>query len=311
MNLFLKTLERLKVMYKGLIIVNFNYGTASDAIQHKIDKLKEEFLLLDTELEILKNDGSLALINDSGYIELNIPKCDFVIYLDKDKYLLNLLIKEDILIFNRPDFITLCDDKMLTHIKLANHNINMPKTIAGPLYYNLKNNNSEEVINNIINQLSFPIIVKGVHGSMGLNMMYASNKDELLDAYEQMKLEPLLFQEYITSSYGKSIRVMVVDHQILGAILRYHDNDFRSNYKGSKSEEFILNDEYKQFILKIVNILDIDYAGIDLLIGQNNEPILCEINQNAFFKEFLEITNINVAKIYAKMVIRKVKDVIK
>ncbi len=311
MILFLKTLERLKVMYKGLIIVNFNYGTASDAIKHKINKLKEEFLLLNTEIEILKNDGSLALINDSGYIELNIPKCDFVIYLDKDKYLLNLLVKEDILIFNRPDFITLCDDKMLTHIKLANHNINMPKTIAGPLYYNLKNNNSKEVINNIINQLSFPIIVKGVHGSMGLNMMYASNKDELLEAYEQMKLEPLLFQEYITSSYGKSIRVMVVDHQILGAIFRYHDNDFRSNYKGSKSEEFILNDEYKQFIMKIVNILDIDYAGIDLLIGQNNEPILCEINQNAFFKEFLEITNINVAKIYAKMVIRKVKDVIK
>ena len=57
---------------------------------------------------------------------------------------------------------------------------------------------------------------------------------------------------------------------------------------------------------KIANILKIEYAGIDLLFSENGDPILCEINSNAFFEEFEKVTNINVAKKFAEMVIRKV-----
>ncbi len=295
-------------MYKkGIIIVNHQYGNASKNIDYKIMRFKEEFSKLDIALQVIKNDGSLSYIDSNGAIKLNIGTCDFIIYLDKDKYLLNLLKKENIKVFNRPDFIQLCDDKMLTHIALSNYNIAMPKTIPGPLNYNLNDDNSLEIITNITKQLKFPMLIKGVYGSLGLNMMYANSKEELLDCYQKMKNQPLLFQEYISSSYGKSIRCLVIDNKLVGAFLRYNPNDYRSNYfKGAKSKPIKLDSEYIDFVNKISKILNIEYAGVDLLFGDTG-PILCEINPNAFFSEFEKVTHINVAKLFANMVVKKIK----
>ena len=298
-------------MYQGIIIVNHQYGMASGPIEYKIKRFKEEFLKFDCQLIALKNDGSLSYIDNTGNIILNLPKFDFIIYLDKDKYLLQILKKENAIVFNEPDFIQLCDDKMLTHIRLSNLNISMPKTIPGPLNYNLKDDNFNQIIDNIIDKINFPMLIKGVYGSMGLNMLLVRNKKELLDGYSKMKKEPLLFQEYITSSYGKSLRVLVVDKKIVGTFLRYNDNDYRSNFSiGAKSMPYQLNEEYIEFVNKIVNELNISYAGIDLLFGKDNKPILCEINPNAFFSEFEKVTNVNVAKLFANMVIKKIKNVV-
>ena len=68
------------------------------------------------------------------------------------------------------------------------------------------------------------------------------------------------------------------------------------------------NKKYHEFAQKIADILNIEYAGIDLLDDKNGQPILCEINSNAFFEEFEKVTGLNVAKAYAEMVIRKIKD---
>ena len=54
-----------------------------------------------------------------------------------------------------------------------------------------------------------------------------------------------------------------------------------------------------------INKLNIEYAGIDLLLDQNQQPVLCEINSNAFFEEFEKVTKINVAKEILKMVIER------
>ena len=60
------------------------------------------------------------------------------------------------------------------------------------------------------------------------------------------------------------------------------------------------------FASNIVQKLDILYAGIDLLYDENDEPVLCEINSNAFFEEFEKVTGIDVAKLYVDMVIKEV-----
>lgn len=293
-------------MKKGVIIINHQYGAASKNITHKINRFKEEFSKLDTKIDVLENDGSLAIIK-GGDIVLNMAKYDFCIYLDKDKYLARIIEKAGMPIFNRPSFIELCDDKMFTHIRLANLGFKMPKTIPGPLVFSNHECSNEEVLNNVLKEISFPLLIKGVYGSLGLNMEYVSNKDEFNIAYDKMKDQPLLFQEYIKSSYGKSLRCLVVDHKLLGAFERYNPNDYRSNFhEGASSKPFSLPDNYIGFINRIIDELDIEYAGIDLLFGEDNEPILCEINSNAFFKEFENVTHINVAKEFATMVLNKI-----
>ena len=48
-----------------------------------------------------------------------------------------------------------------------------------------------------------------------------------------------------------------------------------------------------------------------MLIDNKNTPLVCEVNSNAFFGMFEQITGINVAKIYAQYIFESVKKIVK
>lgn len=289
----------------GVIITNQEIGHN----KYKIKRFKEEFSKLGVDLDVFANDGTIAIIRDNS-IEIDLPKCDFVLYLDKDIYLAKELERNGYRLFNKPDFIKLCDDKMLTSIACSNIGIRMPKTMACPLFYSneLKEENLT-FLNKVINELGLPLVFKRVYGSLGEGIHLVHTKEELIELYKEYCRQPLQFQEYIQTSYGKSMRVLIIDEKVVGGFIRYNTDDFRSNYgntaTGKKAENC---DEYYQFADKIAKKLHIEYAGIDLLLGENNKPVLCEINSNAFFEEFEKVTGINVAKQFAEMVIAKVQN---
>ena len=281
----------------GIIITNQDIGHNA----YKIKRFTEEAKKLGISLLHFINDGSLAVIKDNNIV-VKLPKCDFIIYLDKDIYLARILERNGYRLFNNADFIKMCDDKMLTNI-----GINMPKTIAGPLFYSptLKEENLK-FLDDVIEELGLPLVMKKVYGSLGLGVFLVDNKEQLISLYKENCRQPLQFQEYIASSYGKSLRVLIIDGKVIGAFQRYNAEDFRSNYGSTaSSKEFKLNGKFLELATKISNKFDIEYAGIDFLFGKNDEPILCEINSNAFFEEFEKITKINVAKLFMEMVKRK------
>ena len=288
----------------GLIIVNQTIGHN----QYKIDRFKEEFSKRGISLEIFVNDGTLAIIKDNK-IKINLPKADFVFYLDKDIYLARLLEKEGYRLFNRADFIKLCDDKMLTFIACANEGINMPKTIAGPLVYTDLIEENYKFLDDVAKEIGFPMVVKRVYGSLGEGVYLVRTKEELCSLYSTIARNPVVFQEYMNNSYGQSIRVLIIDGKVFGSFVRFNKYDFRSNYGDLSDGKNIENPEkYEGFAKEIAEKLKIEYAGIDLLIDKNNEPILCEINSNAFFEEFEKVTKLDVAKAIADMVVRKVNN---
>ena len=287
---------------RGLIITN-------QEIRHneyKIQRFKEEFSKLGVELDVRKNDGSLAKIENNN-VKLNIPECDFVIYLDKYQYLARLLEKFGKRLFNRADFIKICDDKMLTFIACSNEGIRMPDTYAGPLVYSSIEEPHVEFLDEISSKLGFPMVVKKVYGSLGEGVYLAKDKEELISLYKEICHSPVLFQKYMSASSGHSIRVIIIDGKVFGAFIRKNSGDFRSNFGTTAGSEKLQNPEkYLIFAAKIAEKLDIEYAGIDLLDDENGEIVLCEINSNAFFEEFEKTTGLNVAKAFAEMVVRKI-----
>ena len=100
---------------------------------------------------------------------------------------------------------------------------------------------------------------------------------------------------------------LIIDKKVVGGFIRYNKTDFRSNY-GENASSRPLKEGDKCFKLAsyIAKELDIEYAGIDFMFLESGEPILCEINSNAFFEEFEKVTGINVAKEYALMIKRKI-----
>ena len=287
----------------GIIIINQEVGHNV----YKIKRYKEEFSKLGISLDVFVNDGTLAMIKDSE-LKVNLPACDFIIYLDKDIYLARILEKAGYRLFNKADFIKLCDDKALTNIACASRGIKMPDTITGPLFYSqeLKEENFK-FLDDVIAKLGLPLILKRVYGSLGLGVYLIKTKEELIEAYKEHCRAPILFQKYVGSSYGVSARVIIIDKKVVGGFIRYNKTDFRSNY-GDNASSRPLKERDKCFELAsyIAKELDIEYAGIDFIFLESSEPILCEINSNAFFEEFEKVTGINVAKEYALMIKRKI-----
>ena len=288
-------------MKRVLIIVN-GYGLAS-GIEHQVKRLKEEFLKRGVEVEITKNTQVFAYIFE-GKTKIELPKFDFVLYLDKDRYVAGLLEKAGYKLYNSIDSIIKCDDKMLTHICLADHGIKMPTTISSTLCYT--DNGNRDYLKLVEEKISLPMIVKEVYGSLGKQVYFAKNHEELLAIENKLIHVPHIFQEFIYSSYGKDYRIIVIGGKVVAYMKRENPNSYLSNLAaGGTSSKTELPDEYLKVAEKCSSILGLDYCGVDILEGPSGEPIVSEVNSNAFYEGIEKTTGVNVAGCYIDYLLKK------
>ena len=288
-------------MKKVLIVIN-GYGLAA-GIQHQVIRLQEEFSKRGISTEIIKNTEVFAYIFE-GNAKTELPKYDFVLYLDKDRYIAQLLEKNGYKLYNSIDSIIKCDDKMLTHITLANENIKMPTTISSTLCYT--DNGNRDYLDKVIEKLGFPLIIKENYGSLGKQVYLANNKEELLEIENRLIHIPHLFQQFVSSSSGKDYRIIVIGHKVVAYMKRENKNSYLSNLAaGGTASVTNLSNEYLDMAVKASKILGLDYCGVDILEGPNGEPILSEVNSNAFYEGIEKTTGINVAGCYVDYLLNK------
>ena len=295
---------------QGKIIINPYLRPKQSVFQAQ--RICDELVKLGVSVEIV-TDAFLRLRLENGKIASNLLGADFIVYLDKDKYLSEMFAKSGVRLFNSHQSIRVCDDKARTYIALSDKKVKIPKTAFAPLCYNGADTLKKEVLQNLVNGLGgYPIIVKECYGSMGKGVHKAENFDELFELYTALKTSPHFYQEFISSSSGTDIRITLVGGRAISVMKRSNQNDFRSNVAvGGNGVKIDLDDqEYSEFVKtaeKVAKTLNLDYCGVDLLIGENFEPILCEVNSNAFFEETERVCNVNVAKSYAEHIVKSLK----
>lgn len=290
-------------MKKALCLLNAYVQTEGPLYFYK--RMKEELLRYDILLERKTNAEILTYIDSEGNARSRLGNYSFVLYLDKDLYVSFLLEKLGYKLFNSANSIRLCDDKMLTHLALADHGIKMPKTITAPLNYSAII--SDEFIQNLETELSFPFVAKENFGSLGKNVFLIRKHEELIEFEKNHYQNPRLYQEFIASSKGFDYRVIVIGGVVKAAMKRVNKNDWRSNIaQKGHGEKAILPPSYAQMAEKAATLLDLDYCGIDILEGLDKEPILCEVNSNAFLTGIEATTKINVAGSYAAQIVSKI-----
>lgn len=286
-------------MPKGLIITN-GYLVAN-GIKHQLSRLTEEFLKLGVEVEVKRNNELHSYI-EKGNIKANLGHYDFVMYLDKDRYIADLLERSGYRLFNKVLSIVRCDDKMLTHITLSNSGIKMPTTISSTLCYH--DDGNRDYLKDVEKTIGFPLIVKENYGSLGRQVYFVENSAELKQIEDKLIHIPHIFQEFISTSKGVDYRVIVIGHKPVAYMKRENKHSYLSNLAtGGRAYKVDLPKPYLDVAVKASEILDMDYCGVDLLIGPNDEPVLSEVNSNAFFEGIEKATGINVAGCYAKYVI--------
>ena len=289
---------------KGIVLLNAY--TKSAGANRQASRIAEELNALGVQTEMRLN-GAFDADIFSSRVRL-AQKPDFVVYLDKDKYLSRLWEKEGVRLFNSAEGVEVCDDKMLTYIALANGGVEIPDTLPAPLCYYPDARVREEYCRVVEERLGYPLVVKKSFGSWGMDVNLIQNFAELTKIAEEYKLFPHLYQTYIAAKRGEDTRVLVIGGKAVAAMRRRNDGDFRSNIElGGRGYPAEITKSYREISERAARLLSLDYCGIDLLEGEDGRPIVCEVNSNAFFNEAEKVTGVNIAGAYAAHIAREMK----
>lgn len=260
-------------------------------------------------LQLIANNEIYCLIEDGKNI-IKVPTAtfepNFILFLDKDIRLAKQLEKLGYRLFNSREVIENCDDKILTFEVLANSGIKMPKTLFSAMLFNGTGNGEADLgFTNIIEEtFSYPLVIKEAFGSFGAQVYLIHNREELIAKQKELLYVPHLYQEFIASSKGRDVRIYVVGNQVVASMYRHSDTDFRANISsGASMSPYEPSEAFCELAIKATEELEADFTGVDLLFGENDEPILCEVNSNAHIKNIYDCTGIDVAEAIFKHIL--------
>lgn len=280
---------------RHIIVVNAYIRNRSQLNQAQ--RIAEELRLLGVECDIITNIN-LATIKNGNVIAQKADKC---IFLDKDRAAARLLEKSGARLFNSAESIDICDDKMLTHVVLANNGIPMPDSIYSPLCY-YPDARVDETFLKSVEKLGYPLVAKMCFGSLGAGVYLINNYSELAAFENENKICAHFYQKFIGKG-GEDIRAIVIGGKFVCAMKRTNKKDFRSNIGlGGQGERYEADAELIELCERAAKILNLDYCGIDVLTDSNGYYI-CEVNSNAFFAEAERVCGVNIAKKYAELII--------
>lgn len=289
---------------KGLILTNAYYD--AEAALYPARRLKEELEALGAAADVRRNDFFPFAV-EGGVLRSWLEGYGFCVYLDKDKYVLRALGLAGVPVFDKPEAIVTCDDKMLTFFALAGQGVPMPDTLPGLLCYTPSASVREETLRAVEERFGYPVIVKEAYGSLGKGVYLAENRAQLAAVAEKVKCSAHLYQRFIAESRGRDVRAIVVGGRCVGAMLRRSGGDFRSNIgAGGRGEPYPVGEELRAVAERAARALDLDFCGVDLLFGPEGW-LVCEVNSNAFFGEFERVTGINVARAYAAHILQTLR----
>ena len=196
-----------------------------------------------------------------------------------------------VLVLNGSQSIEASKDKLATLQVLSSNNIPIPKTMLAKFPLN---------IDYVEREFTYPLILKTVSGSEGKGVVLCETKSHLEDIASFMEESRdarvnVILQEFVASSRGKDIRVVVVGGRPVGAMLRTATaGRFKANVSaGAKVKPFQTNPQVEWLAIESARVLGLEIAGVDILFDGDSYRV-CEVNSSPGFEGFEEATGVNV-----------------
>ena len=177
---------------------------------------------------------------------------------------------------------------------IESHYFQKPKYLAGL---------SDLPFDMLADYLKLPFVAKGLESSMGQEVFLMKNKDEYNTLSQSfLPNKEWLFEEFIEESYGHDMRLYCVRGEVIAAMERISNNDFRANVAlGSSVKKINIKQEFQNIAQDIYRQTELDFVGLDLLFGKD-APYFCEINVTAGMEGIEKATGINVADTVIKTI---------
>lgn len=246
-------------------------------------------------LQMKTNDEVLTYLQQDQSLKESLPQ--FVLFWDKDVYLAKRLESLGVRLFNSAAAVETCDNKILTALALQAANLPMPRTYIPPKTFENVGYTAWRFLDEAQRALGYPMIIKEAYGSFGAQVYLADNRTEAEERIKRLAGKDILLQQFIWASKGRDIRVNVVGDTAVCAMERVNEKDFRSNVTGGGIGRAITP---SQAVLRVAvqacKAVGADFAGVDVLLDEQGEPLVCEVNSNPHFKSTIDATGIDLSE---------------
>jgi len=200
----------------------------------------------------------------------------------------------------RPEGFTIGHNKVLTHLRLQEHDIPQPTTYLAA---------TADAGKKILKRVSFPIVMKLPTGTHGKGVVFADSPESassMIDVLALLK-QPFLMQEYIETE-GRDYRCMVVGDKVVAAMKRISSRrEKRANiHAGGVGEKMLPDMRTQKVAVAAAKACGIEICAVDMLPSAKG-PLVLEVNTSPGLQGITKVTKINIAEIIAEYLFKKVK----
>ena len=277
------------------------------------NRLVKEFTKQDIEIRVVNpNDVDIFVDRDDrkSIIVGGKPRAlpDFVIPRTGSgtTYFIKAIIRHlerlGVTLINGSNAIDTVKDKLYTQQVLGESNLPVPKTLL--VRHPIK-------LEWVEKNLTFPVIIKTLSGSFGAGVFLAEDKKQFKQLLKMAEITKksynIIVQEFIKDSWGKDLRVFVLNGKVVGCMMRQAvDDDFRANItRGGEGIPYQIDENIEWLGGESARLLGLDIAGVDLLFDNGGYKI-CEVNSSPGFEGMDKFTHTNIAEDIVNFVKHKI-----
>ena len=208
------------------------------------------------------------------------------------KAIIRHLERMGVILINGSNSIDAVKDKLYTQQILGQSNLPVPKTLL------VKHPIDVEFVES---NIGYPAIIKTLSGSFGAGVFMAETRKQLKQLIKMAEITnenyDIIIQEYIKDSYGKDLRVFVLNGKVVGCMMRQStDDDCRANItRGGEGIPYQITEEIEWLGGECARLLNLDVAGVDLLFDNGGYKI-CEVNSSPGFEGMDKYCKTNIAE---------------
>lgn len=273
----------------------YNHSLYTEAYQRLLDLYHLAAATVGINLRQCSNHSlHPAVVNGEFTLSIHLKPYDFCIFLDKDVLLAQQIEEMGVPVFNSPQSIGLCDNKIAMTQRFAQENLPICDTFFSTTqFFPILETDFHTTLEK---RLGFPLVVKEAYGSYGEQVYLAESQEDLITIRNKIQQKPHLYQRYVASSRGIDLRVYVCGEKIIGSMKRENKGDFRANLSiGGTITPHTLTESEQNLALSANRAMGTLFSGVDILWDEKGNPLLCEANASAHIKHYYDFSGENLA----------------
>jgi RimK family alpha-L-glutamate ligase len=141
------------------------------------------------------------------------------------------------------------------------------------------------------------LVLKPLFGSQGTGLRRLSAGDALPSPEECNGVYYL--QRYLDTGEGRwhDFRVFVIGGRPVAAMLRRGKSWISNIAQGARGEAVDLYDELGELAVAAARVIDMDYAGVDLIRSQDDSYYVVEVNSIPSWQALQKVTSVSIAQL--------------